>query len=187
MTLDIGVGLLLGVLLNNHTGIPYSWSLVIGILAALLPDLDFIIPSLIKRRILNEHREIWSSIHYPLIIIPAVSLIGFLFNPWVGLVMFLGTTMHFVHDSMGIGWGIKWLYPFKETTFCFLYRAPVKAEQGLPQKLVYRWNRREHAEIIKKYGDPTNAWFKDVYFHVNVWSIAEYSIFVLGLFVAIRH
>ncbi len=111
MPLDIGIGLLLGIWLNALTGYSYMLCLAVGPLACLAPDLDYIWKIIQTKKLPHsEHRD---GLHYPLIVVPFVGLLGILIHSYVGLILALGTLSHFIHDSVGIGFGVKWLFPFK--------------------------------------------------------------------------
>lgn len=112
MYIDIAVGLIIGWLVSLGAGEPQVPLIFFGILATLAPDLDFIIWLARNKWQINqfahEHRDIF---HLPLPIgIGGACLIA-LIDPLYGLVWFLGTTAHFVHDTLAGGWGIQWLYP----------------------------------------------------------------------------
>jgi hypothetical protein len=181
MPLDIGVGLVLGVFLSMLTSLNYSLCLALGILAALLPDLDYIWSVLRTKRLPHtEHRD---GLHYPLIFVPAAGLVGCLFDPWVGLVFALGSLCHFIHDSIGIGFGVKWLYPFRNNSYLFFFQIKTPANKNMPKQRLYSWNDKQRAEMIKKYVYPD--WIKYVYFRPNPFGLFEYAVLLLGICVAV--
>jgi hypothetical protein len=183
MPFDIGLGLMLGVLINTVSGIDYKISLLIGVVACLLPDLDYVYKATITKKLPHgDHRD---GLHYPLIFIPAVGLIGYLINPYIGLGLALGALVHFIHDSIGVGWGVKWLYPFSKKSYAFLYRANLESEKEMPKKLFYSWSDAERNVLMKKFGDPN--WIKHIYFKPHIYGIMEYTVFIIGLFVAINN
>ena len=114
MLLDLKLGILwsVGVALFFHHPITPSW-ILFGILFAVLPDIDFWI-ELVKRgtvggKTLGSHRTL---LHNPLTYIPPALFIGTLFGTdWMTLFA-LGVLGHFIHDSMGMGLGVRWLWPF---------------------------------------------------------------------------
>ena len=180
MPLDVGVGLLLGVLLHNLTGYNYGLSLSVGVISALLPDLDYVWKAIQTKRLPHsEHRD---GLHYPLIVVPVVGLLGFLINPAVGLVLALGTLSHFIHDSVGIGFGIKWLVPFKKNSYLFLFQIKTPANKDMPKQRMYSWNDAERAEMIRKYA--YDDWIRFVYLQFNPFGTFEYSVLALGMIVA---
>lgn len=181
MPLDIGVGLLLGVLLSSLTSYSYGLCLVLGVSATLLPDLDYVCRALQTKRLPNsEHRD---GMHYPLIMIPTVGLLGWFIDPYIGLVLALGTFSHFLHDSIGIGFGIKWLYPFKKNSYLFLFQIDTPTNKEMPKQRLYSWNDSERAEMIRKYAYPD--WIRFVYFKFNPFGMFEYSVLLVGVIIAV--
>lgn len=181
MPLDIGVGLLLGVLLSSLTSYNYGLCLALGVSATLLPDLDYVWKALQTKRLPHsEHRD---GLHYPIIVIPVVGLLGWLINPYIGLIFALGTFSHFLHDSIGIGFGIKWLYPFKKNSYLFLFQISTPTNKDMPKQRLYSWNDSERAEVIRKYAYPD--WIRFVYFKFNPFGIFEYSVLLIGVIVAV--
>lgn len=183
MPLDIGAGLILGVLLSLLTTINYALCLSIGVAAALLPDLDFVFSYLRSKKVpTTEHRD---GLHYPLIVIPVIGLMGLAVSPAVGAVFALGSLIHFIHDSIGIGFGIKWLYPFRKNSYLFLFQIKTPANAAMPKQKFYSWSDRERAEMIKKYAYPD--WIRYVYFQLNPYGMFEYFILALGLVVTVAY
>jgi LexA-binding, inner membrane-associated putative hydrolase len=181
MPLDIGIGLILGVLLSSLTALNYKLCLVIGIGACLLPDLDYVWKAIQTRRLPHsEHRD---GLHYPLIVVPITGLLGALINPYVGLIIGFGTLLHFIHDSVGIGFGIKWLFPFNKNSYLFLFQIKTPANASMPKQRLYSWNDAERDEMIKKYA--YDDWIRYVYFQYNPFGLFEYSFLLLGIVIAI--
>lgn len=180
MPLDIGIGLILGVLLSSLSGISYTTSLVIGVIACLLPDLDFIWPNIRgSYSYKKSHRD---GLHYPLLFIPIVAVLGSVVDPYIGLALGIGSLLHFVHDSIGVGWGVKWLFPIDNKSYAFLYRAGLEAEKGMPKKLVYVWTDEQRDKDMNKYADP--KWIKHIYLQPHPYGIFEYIVLVVGVIVA---
>jgi hypothetical protein len=183
MPLDVGLGLLLGILLNIISGFNYHLCLLIGVIACLLPDLDFVWPVITgKYSYKKPHRD---GLHYPLIFIPVVGLAGLLIDPSIGIIFALGAFLHFIHDSIGIGWGVKWFFPFSKTSYSFLYRPKLAASRDMPQKLFYHWTDKERAESLAKYADP--HWIKQIYFRPNIYGAIEYAVLIVGIVVSILY
>lgn len=187
MPLDIGIGLLLGIALHSLSGLNYQLCLFIGVVSCLLPDIDFIwklLTDKIRGKSLQTkfHRD---GLHYPLLFIPIVIFIGLLFNPWVALILGVGCVTHFIHDSIGVGWGVKWLYPFSKKSYMFLYVAGVPTNKEMPRKLFYSFNDVEREKLIIEYGDPN--WIKHIYLRPHIFGFIEYAVFAIGLFAAIKY
>lgn len=181
MPLDIGVGLMLGVLLHANTAYSYAACLTVGVLASLLPDVDYIWRLLFGDRSPDtSHRDM---LHYPLLFTPVVGIIGLLFSNEVGLTLVAGSLAHFIHDSFGVGFGVKWLYPFNKKSYMFLFQASTPANKDMPKQLVYVWDDDQRAHMIKKYG--YKHWIRYVYFRPHPFGIFEYAVLVLGIILAI--
>jgi hypothetical protein len=183
MPLDIGVGLLLGILLSGLTTINYGLCLGIGVFASLLPDLDFIW-QYIKFKVVprTSHRD---SLHYPVLFVPTVGIVGWLIQPYIGLIFALGALIHFMHDSIGVGFGVKWLFPVKKNSYLFLYQTGLPTNKDMPRKIIHSWNDHERQQASEKYRDPD--WIKHIYFSVHPFGIFEYTVLVVGCIAAFLH
>jgi membrane-bound metal-dependent hydrolase YbcI (DUF457 family) len=177
MLLDIGVGILSSIALSRFFGISLSVAFIsAGILFALLPDIDFL--ASFKKSMGakgHEHRDI---LHYPLLFTPIGTIILSFFNYQLAILFALTTFLHFVHDSIGIGWGVQWLYPFSRNHYAFLY------QYDSPQKLVYVWTPEEVKKLSDEYGDPD--WVKNIYFKFHPYAIVELLVFILAIIVLIK-
>lgn len=138
---------------------------LVGIAFALLPDLDFIYHYLRTSQVgaykghVEDHRD---GLHYPLLYIPAGSMLILFFTQDTWALLFcLCSLSHFLHDSMGIGWGIKWLFPFTSKNYKFF----CEKDGTLSTRLVVSWTRSELKEIISIKGDKnwiTNLFWKPI-------------------------
>lgn len=177
MPLDIGFGLLVGILLHVLSGFNYLLCLAIGVLACLLPDLDYVWRALVSRKPpTSTHRD---GLHYPLLFIPIVGMIGLAVDWYICLVLMLGALIHFLHDSIGVGWGVKWLFPFKKKSYMFLYRAGLPTNKEMPKKLLYSWTDKERDKAMHTYGDKN--WIKHIYYNFHIFGIIEYAVLILGV------
>lgn len=149
-------------------------------LATLLPDSDFVWRLFRKGDTDSTHRDL---LHYPLLFTPVVFAVGLTIGMEVALVLALGSLLHFIHDSFGVGFGVKWLHPFKKNSYMFLYRASTPSNKDMPKKLIYSWTDDERRIAIKKYGYP--GWIRHIYFRIHPFGLLEYAVFALGVYVAI--
>lgn len=121
MFLDIALGVTIGM----GTAAVFGWEQVVpfvvgGVVFALLPDVDFIIHRVWKKRNAHFdylHRDI---LHKPLLYIfigaTGTYIIGDM--PWT--ILFISASFaHFLHDMTGVGYGVKWLYPFSSKLIGF--------------------------------------------------------------------
>ncbi len=183
MPLDIGVGLLLGVILSDSVDLTYPVCLLIGVVAALIPDLDFLYTfSKTRKTPTTEHRD---GLHYPLLVTPIIGLFGWIVNPYIGLILATGTLLHFVHDSVGVGFGIKWLFPFNKNSYLFLFQIKNPANKDMPKQRLYSWSDAERAEMMRKYG--YKDWLRFLYFHPNPYGLFEYLLLAIGIVVSIAN
>ena len=179
MFLDIGIGILTSVWVSNIFGIHFGWPIVIlGILFALFVDVDFLFhASKNGGRRAHEHRYL---MHYPLLYISIGMLLLYAFLGLPTAVLFgLCSLFHFIHDSIGIGWGVQWLYPFSSDHYAFLYIYKPKDKEGMPTKLFYHWRHQDIAALDERYGD--SDWIKNIYYHWHPYAIVEFGVFVLSL------
>ncbi len=151
MPLDIAFGILGAVIISRITGAVLGWPLIAAsIIFALLPDFNFL-PDYIENRggskFSHEHRDL---LHNP---IPYL-LIGFvllsLWNVWIAVLFAALGLCHFLHDSVGIGWGVRWAYPFSKKYYKFFS----DKDGRLSKNLVASWTPEEQKEAATKYGDP---------------------------------
>lgn len=181
MPLDVGIGILLGLVLGPEQTVIAN--ALLGVVFVLLPDADVIVFYLLRSlrvKRFKDHRELF---HYPLVYIGLGTVILLAFQPaWIPLFV-AASLAQFLHDSIGIGWGIPWLYPFSNRYFKFFYQYDLhRAKQ--PQKFMWVWSKSEQRELLDKYGDPD--WHKHT-FQVREyafwWHVAEIVVLLIGLLV----
>ncbi len=154
-----------------------TWYYVVsGILFSLLPDLDAL-PELFKHRIVAAHagntRDHRDGLHYPLIVVPLSFIIPYiLFGPFWSFMVGFNIFFHFVIDSFGLGWGIKWLHPFTKRNYKLDHQS---------KKLFRSWDPGTLAEAIHHHGDPD--WFSK-YVQSKMFA-AEVVLFVIILSITI--
>jgi hypothetical protein len=179
MLLDIGVGVLLGV--TWHAAGFYgslAATVIFGVFSALSPDLDFIyhLSKGGSTKNAHRHREL---LHNPLVFIPLGAAVTALIEPAVAGLFALGALSHMIHDSIGIGWGVQWLFPFSKNHYALGYRVRTGNHARLPKQKYYVWKNEEMDELTKKYGDPN--WFANTYKRWHPFAIVETLVFVLAL------
>jgi|GEM_PF-6200054 len=153
MPLDIGVGILLALGVAEYFDIEATpLFIILGIAAALLPDIDIITAPLLGKWYHRTHT------HFPLTYIPLVVL-AFVLLPIPFAVLFaLGILAHFIHDTLGLGDGIRWFWPFSQRRFLFL----------VPQ-------------------DTGGNWVQQYYFRPNPVAYIEYGTLLVSLVVLILY
>jgi len=180
MFADIGIGIILSVVWSKVFGIePTNFIISLGIIFALFPDFDFILASvaklfgLIKFKSINKHREIS---HFPILYILLFFVIFLIWGKFIGLLFLSNIVWHFFHDSFGIGWGIKWLWPVSNNSYKLF-----SDQKGKTAWQIAIWNRQEETAVEENYGNP--HWVKDIYFQPTFISVSEFVIFILGCMV----
>lgn len=181
MFLDIGIGILLSIFISWYFKYKLAFLFIAsGIVFSLLPDIDFLIEFLrhksVGGKVIREHREIT---HYPLFYIPIVILVLFLFGKMWALFFILAVFFHFLHDSIGIGWGIKWLYPFSKKSYKFF----CEKDGRLSKRFIISWEQDELKSVVEQYGDPN--WIKNIYLRPSPVFIIEFLAFLFAIFVLI--
>jgi len=175
--LDIGAGILLAIWVSWFWQINLSLGLVLaGIVFALLPDADFFV-ELAKRgrvggKIIGAHRELT---HFPITYVPIVAIIYVLFGEQTATLFSLAVVFHLLHDGIGIGWGIKYLWPFSKKTYKFFSEKDGK----ISSRLVVSWEDEELKKTVARYGDPN--WIKNIYLRPSFVSIIELLGFIASL------
>lgn len=121
MFFDIGVGLLLASMIGVISGTDsLGLMLLVGLFGGLWPDSSFlfwIAAGHDMDLLSHKQRDI---LHKPLLLVPALSVVVYLMlGSYPLLVFLLASIAHFVHDSTGQGWGIKWLWPLNDHYYCY--------------------------------------------------------------------
>ena len=180
MFLDIAFGLIAALGVSTALQIPLTWDLMIlGPLFALSPDMDFLIHLGRGGSSKNDdrHREI---LHLPLIFIPIGMLgIAFLMNPVWALLFGICALGHFIHDSIGIGWGVQWLFPVTSDHYSFFYIYQPQHKEPHPKKVVYRWKNAEIEKLAELYGDPD--WIRNIYLQFHPYALFEYAALIASV------
>lgn len=175
MILDIALGIFLSAFAVKFLNLELTYWLVLACVGfVLLPDMDFLAAWKFKGTA-HQHRDLF---HYPLILIPLGAIV-LLFLGWQWSFLFaLGGFLHFLHDSISLGWGVKWLFPFNNKNYAF-FRGGVAAEKSFPFRVFYKWTPEEVEKMAREHGDP--EWFKHIYLRPSATLIVE----ILFLIVAI--
>jgi len=180
MFLDVGIGILttiyIGFLFKANLTV---WLLVCGIIFSLLPDVDFIKYFYLKDKMEGyKHRD---ALHLPILYLPIGTLIVYLFlGKVLALIFFVSSFLHFIHDSMFIGRGIKWLYPFSNNGYAFLYMYSRKVKNGL-WKPLFIFNEEKIRLFDSEHGDAD--WFKNIYLKWHPFAVLEFTVLIVSLII----
>jgi hypothetical protein len=170
MPLDIGAGILLALLVAHGFGVePIAGFIAFGIVCALLPDIDNVIPLL--RRTEYDHRSFF---HYPILYVPIALLIYILLGSSYFTLYALCIAAHFIHDTIGIGWGVAWLWPLSRRKFLI----PEKGRRK-DRGLFISWMPEEEPALAARYHNPN--WLRDYYLRPTAISIIEYGFLLFAI------
>lgn len=156
------------------------WHYLIGILLAMLPDLDAL-PELFQRGKLaasashiHDHREL---LHVPLVFLGIGVLAAYLYGYW-GSVFLLATMLHFVNDLYGTGWGVPVLKPMSKDRFKLFSNVDNNMSLHLND-----WIRRIPInDLTKQIVDHGNEnWIEDTYWKLTPISVIEYALFGISI------
>ncbi len=176
MPLDIGIGLI-GAILQSFWGYEdlTPQLLILGALFALLPDVDFLVSAIRKGSLLkvdHTHRDL---LHHPVPYLAVGGALVWFLAPQYTL-LFMGLSLaHFVHDSIGVGWGIPWLSPMSRRYAKFL----TDRKNHFAWTPVMFWKKRERDALIAEHHDPD--WLKHTYAKFTATSLVELAVFLLAL------
>lgn len=172
------------------------WHFLIGILFAVLPDMDAWPQLIIRGTVsaasannLKDHREL---LHYPaLFLLCGIAFV--LVYPFFGWMFLLGTMLHFLNDLYGTGWGIPILWPLLTRRYKLLGRRVNRLKQTLVEdgdwerlpederrlRLIVSWKKDELAKYISLWG--MDEWITPYYLRLNWVSGTEYTVFIIAL------
>jgi len=173
MPLDIAIGILLSLGAAEYFGVEATpWLVLLGIAAALLPDIDILTIPLLGKW---HHR---THTHFPLVYVPLAVLAYLALDPLYATILVLGVFAHLVHDTFGIGWGIAWLWPFSGRKYLFF---PADPGRKVDFGRMATWSPEEEPEVQEKYGD--NDWIRHYYFRPNTLAYIEYGTLLVALII----
>lgn len=167
---DIANGIFATFIVGEITETPLTWHFMVGVVLAMLPDIDAV-PRLFRTGYIvatkdnpRDHRDY---VHYPIVFF-LVGLIMAVVSMFWGLLFLLTTMLHFINDTWGTGWGIKWLWPFTDKKYKFSW---------------FDANRQIKTDLTSTTILPvaSNEWIDRVYLTINPISIAEYALFAVSV------
>ncbi len=161
MLLDIILGIVVAIATTETLGVAMSWwHLAAGITFALMPDLDFLWHFFKKREIAahagnpEDHRD---GLHYPLMYLSTgFAMIG-MFSSSFAIMFLFASFLHFVHDSVGIGWGVKWGWPFSQKN----YKLFCEKDGTFSRRFLVSWEPSDMREVIIQEGD--SDWIQNLF------------------------
>lgn len=180
MPLDIAAGIFISLFIAYLYGVTATpIMIVVGILSALLPDIDMILrfarrhsfAKNIPERFEYDHRTLP---HYPVFYIPIIFLVYVWFGSLWATLFGFGAAFHLVHDTVGIGWGVSWLWPFSTRRFLF----PEKGRRNR-EGFFMAWTEKEESALAVRYHNP--HWVRDFYFKPNAIAFIEWGGLILSI------
>jgi len=179
MFLDIGIGILSAIFISSLLQIKLTVLFIfISILLAFFPDIDAIY-SIVKKgfkSLDHRHRDFF---HYPIIHLFVGIFIVLFIELKFGALFLINTFGHFLHDSAGIGWGVKWLWPFSKKLYKFSF-TDLLAGKKPKIRFLYEFSDEELNSANFKYGDPN--WIRNIYLRPSLISIVEFIFFLISVF-----
>lgn len=188
MFLDFKLGLLWAFLIGIlfHHPLTLGWFLG-GILFAFLPDIDFWVEyaqrGTVGGKFLGAHRTL---LHNPLTLVPFIIFIGVFFGPaWMTLAAF-GIIGHFIHDSLGMGFGVRWLWPFSARFYKVFSDREGNIYYDLAHLKPISWTQEEVQKVIQEKGN--DNWIQEdiAYAKRNAASILLKLLFFILTLLFIR-
>jgi len=174
MPLDVGVGILLSIIVAHFSGVELSVPFVLfGVGSALLPDID-ILPFL--WRTAYDHRSV---LHAPSIYVPLALVVYMLLGPVFAILFILAVLAHLVHDTFGLGWGIRWAWPLSNRRFLLF------PEKGRSDAWHMSWTEAEEKEWAPPADD--GAWVRQYYFRPNKVAYIEYGVLLVSIFTLLQY
>lgn len=176
------------------------WYFFVGVLLAMSPDLDAI-SEFVKRGKVStsnentyDHRE---GLHFPIVFVVLGIAAAQQFGFW-GYVFLLATTLHFVNDLYGTGWGIPLLWPFTKRRYKLLGRRvnrlkKILIEDGdwetLPHderrlRIIVSWSDDELQQYFSRWG--VDDWIDRWYLDLNWISGIEFLLFVVSILLVLK-
>jgi hypothetical protein len=146
---------------------------LLGVLFALLPDIDFIVHYFSRRVSIFGHRGVTHTPFVYILITAALYLFGIDTN--IVAMFFIATMFHLVHDVFVIGRGIMIIYPFSVKR---LKLFPDNGGAGyLPQR--YLWWDESRTPLYMFNTLHNDNWIKDWYLRWNVFVVVETGFAIL--------
>lgn len=177
MFLDFAFAIITSVVADNYFNIPSVSIIYFALLFSILPDLDFIIYKVagIHQDKLYKHRDLF---HYPLLYLPIGGILLLLINKNLAIIFLIISSLHFIHDSIAYGRGVKWMFPFSKNSFAFIYLYSREVKSGLWQ-WVFIFNDKNLDKWDEEHGD--EDWINHIYYKLHPIATIEFIAFFISL------
>src|SRR3989344_3650418 len=169
MFLDIGFGIIGALLVSHWFAVALSHTVLgLGILFALLPDSDYL-AYLAQRgnpKFAHRHRDL---LHKPLPFLVLGTFIAyFVGGAFTATLFAVAVSLHFLHDSVGIGWGVRWLWPFSPRSYKFFSEPDGRVWS---RRLLVSWSPDELNAAAERFGE--GDWFRKYYLRFHPVGLIE--------------
>jgi hypothetical protein len=124
----------------------------------------------------RDHRE---GLHYPLLwlLVFAVVIYFFGLTIWTASAL-VATMMHFLHDTIGVGWGVKLFFPFDSGSYKLFSKKYINADISLTPVIV-RYSPEELEKTLKEIA--VSVWIEPYFCHPTRVAVVDYSLFIIGI------
>lgn len=177
MFLDFAFGIIIAVALSLHYQTDIAPLIYFSLLFSILPDLDFIIYKVfkIKQDKGYKHRDLF---HGPLLYLPIGYLLLIFVSKILAIAFLIISILHFLHDSIAYGRGVKWLFPFSKNSYAFIYEYSRVKKWGLWQWM-FIFNEKNLDQWDEEHGDEN--WIENIYYALHPIAIIEFGAFLISL------
>ncbi len=166
---DIGVGIFISILASHFGGVPLSVVLVAWCVAcSLVPDIDLVLPPWL----VGGHHGLT---HYPATQLAVSVGVFAMLGPLWAATYLAAVFAHIAHDTIFLGWGIKWFWPLSQRSFKFF---PDKGGV-ITSQILLSFLPEEEERLKQVYGSP--HWIRMFYFRPSIVSVSEYAILLASL------
>lgn len=141
--------------------------IILSMFFVLLPDIDVFVEyplRMLGKAQAYSYHQVYT--HFPLLYVPPALVLMF-FDPFLGVLLLVNITLHLLHDSIGTGWGIAWLWPFNKNYYKFFSGK----DGSFSTNVVQVWNPPERSRIWSTYGD--RYWVENLY--INSWRLSHFK------------
>ncbi len=177
MFLDIAIGIFAGLSVGSFyfETVPY-WFVILGILFALLPDIDgalWILKPSVRKEWYKTHRTYTG---YPFLYIPIAVIVFVVFGKPIGILFSVCILWHHIHDTFFLGWGVMWLWPFSKRKWKFF---PDK-DGKISFVPIISWLPHQEEKIRQWSGGHDEGWIKRYYLQPNFIAYLEYGTLIVA-------
>ena len=177
MFLDFAFAILISAWASVFFNTPIVSIIYFALVFSILPDLDFVIYKIfgIHQGKNYKHKDLF---HYPLLYLPIGFSLLILTSKILAIIFLIVSILHFMHDSITYGRGVKWLFPFSKNSFAFIYLYSRVVKIGLWQ-WVFIFNDKNLDKWDEEHGDEN--WIKNIYYNLHPIAIVEFGVFFVSL------